>query len=72
MSEIASYKAVGDCQVLDNTPWSDTSRVSLQVEFSKNCWAKELPSPRTTQHGGFQSVHERILNGLGVLPVLGQ
>src|ERR1700722_3717654 len=27
-----TYKAVGDCQVLDNTPLSDTSRVGLRVE----------------------------------------
>jgi hypothetical protein len=39
-----TYKAVGDCQVLDNTPWSDTSRVGLRVEFRENCWATVPPT----------------------------
>jgi hypothetical protein len=29
--------AVGDGPVLDNTPWSDRSRVGLRAEISENC-----------------------------------
>jgi hypothetical protein len=32
-------KAVGDCQVLDNTPWSDTFRVGVRVEKNDTCSA---------------------------------
>ncbi len=31
-----TYKAVGDCQVLDNTPWLDTSRVGFRVEMRQS------------------------------------
>src|SRR6266852_4641793 len=40
-----TYKAVGDCQVLDNTPWLDISRIGLRVEIRENCWATAPPVP---------------------------
>jgi hypothetical protein len=39
-----TYKAVGDCQVHDNTPCLDTSRVGLRVEMREKCWATAPPS----------------------------
>src|ERR1700730_14514282 len=66
-----TYKAVGDCQVLDNTPWSATS-LGLRVEFSENRWATAPPSPPCSKPNPMRepsaqalrrSVPERVQDG---------
>src|ERR1700757_3281272 len=59
-----TYKAVGDCQVLDNIQKSDTSRVGVRVDFRKHGWAtapRAQPPPTPRPHEE-QAIRQKCLN----------